>query len=133
MRYLMHAYMATSLLLSGVAANAQFYSRDRYDQDPGRDYARVMDRVRTDLDRAYAGTLPFSADRIRVDRALEQLNAFQRRMSTGDYDRRDLEEAIVAIQRVDDNNRNLSVSDRDYLASDVNRLRDYQAYLDGPR
>jgi hypothetical protein len=131
MRHLMQAFMATSLLLSGLTANAQFYPRDRYDQDGGRDYARVMDRVRTDLDRAYADTLPFTADRIRVDRALDQLNAVQRRMSAGDFDRRDLEEAIVAIQRVADNNRNLPVYDRDYLASDVNRLRDYQAYLDG--
>jgi hypothetical protein len=131
MRYLMHACVATSLLLSGLTANAQFYPRDRYDQDAGRDYARLMDRVRTDLDRAQAGTLPFTADRVRVERALEQLNGFQRRMSAGDYDRRDLEEAIVAVQRVTDNNRNLSVYDRDYLSSDVNRLRDYQAVLDG--
>jgi hypothetical protein len=133
MRHLMHAFMATSLLLSGLTANAQFRPRieERFDRDPGRDYGRLMDRIRIDLDRAEASTLPFTADRIRVDRALEQVNAFQRRMNAGDYDRRDLDDAIVALQRVADGNRNLSVYERDDLASDVSRMRDYQAYLDG--
>jgi hypothetical protein len=133
MRHLMHAFVTTSLLLSGLTANAQFRPRveERFDRDPGRDYARLMDRIRTDLDRAEASTLPFTAGRIRVDRALEQVNAFQRRMNAGDYDRGDLDDAIVALQRVADSNRNLSVYERDDLASDVSRMRDYQAYLDG--
>ena len=135
MRHLMNAFVATSLLLSGLSVNAQWYPRgeDRYDRDRDRDYARLMDRIRTDLDRAQAATLPFTADRIRIVRAREGVNAFQRKMDAGNYDRRDLDDAVAALQRVVDSNRNLSDSNRDYLASDLSRMRDFQATLDESR
>jgi hypothetical protein len=133
MRHLMHGVVVTSLLLSGVSASGQYYSRgsnrqDSYDRD--RDQARLIDRVRADLDHLEATTsLPLTPDRIRIVRAQEKVTALDDRMDASEYSRH-LDDAIAALQRVADSNRNLSDSDRDHVASDLSRMRDYQAWLE---
>jgi hypothetical protein len=60
----------------------------------------MIDRIRGDLDRAHAGTVPFTADRNRVARARDQVSDSQRSLASGDYDRRQFDDTIASIQRV---------------------------------
>jgi hypothetical protein len=139
MRHLMNVFTATSLLLSGLAAvsptaYAQRYPAGQdnyYAHDHERDQARLMDRVQTDLDRAEATTLPLTPEQNRIVRAREKVTIYERKMKAGGDSGRYLDDAIAAVQRVEDSNRNLSDVDRDNLASDLSRMRDYQSPLDG--
>ncbi len=120
MRYLL------GLLLLSLTASAQY----QYPRGDGRyydrgDYSRnggdVFGRVRSDLDRAEASSYPNGGDRRRFDKVREELNEFQR-----SGNRRELNEAISALQKVVDHNR-LAYRDRDVLAGDLYRMRDLRA------
>jgi hypothetical protein len=145
MRHLRHGAVVTSLLLSGVfasgqgvSASGQVYSRgqnrqESYDRDRDRDQARLIDRTRADLDHLEATTsLPLTPDRVRIVRAQEKVAALDGPMDASEYSRH-LDDAIAALQRVADSNRNLSDSDRDHVASDLSRLRGYQSWLEESR
>jgi hypothetical protein len=119
----------------GLTANAQYQPRNGpryYDRDYDRsgEHPRLLDRVRGDLDRAESSTLPFTGDRNRIARARTELNEFQRSMDAGYYNRRELNDSILAVQRVLDNSFTLSDYDRNLLIEDVSRMQDYRARLD---
>jgi hypothetical protein len=135
MKHLLIKTLAGSgLLLMTLTASGQYYPRiDReqiQDEREAREHSRVFDRVRGDLDHAQAGALPFTTDRTRVMRAREEVNELQRMLSAGDYDRRQFDEAIVAVQRVAQLNR-LSDNSRDMLLDDVRDLRRVQSRFEG--
>ena len=140
MRHIMKVVAVSGLLLFGLTANAQYRPRgyagyqDRdEDRDRDRDRTRFFDRVRADLDRAEATTLPYTGDRARIDRARAEVNEVQRKVDAGIYDRRDLDDAIIAVQRVVDDNHMLSDSNRDYLAADLNHMRDFRSRIESWR
>jgi hypothetical protein len=138
MRNSLKALAVSGLLLFGLTANAQYRPRgdagyqDR-DEYRDRERARFLDRVRADLDRAEATTVPFTGDRARIERAREEVNAVQRKLEAGVYDRRELDDAIVAVQRVVDDNHMLSDSNRDFLAADLNHMRDFRSRIEDLR
>ena len=119
-----------SLALFTMTANAQYQPRDyRYERnDDRREW--IFNRLRADLDRAEANVLPFvgdfTGDRSRISRARQEVSEFQRTWAFGDYDQRDLNQAIRAVQDVVDEN-NLSDRTRSALLMDLNRLRDFRA------
>jgi len=121
------------LLFSLAVANAQVYrpydngprydnGNRYYDRDDYR-YNRgsVVDRVRSDIDRAELDSAAYGGDRYRLDRVRQELTEFQNTRS-----RRELNESIVALQMVVSQNR-LSYRDRDVLGEDLNRLRNLRA------
>jgi hypothetical protein len=130
MKHLLIKTLAGSgLLLMGLTASAQSYPRPeqrQYQDERDVREGRVFDRVRADLDRVQAGALPFTADRTRVMRAREEVNECQRILNAGDYDRREFDEAIGALQRVAQLNR-LSDYTRDNLYDDIRDLRRVQS------
>lgn len=140
MRNIMKAVAASGLLFAGLTtANAQYrprgdpgYYQDR-DEDRDRERARFLDRVRADLDRAEATTVPFTGDRARIDRAREEVNAVQRKLEAGIFDRRELDDAIIAVQRVLNDNHMMSDSTRDFLAADLNHMRDFRSQMESWR
>ena len=67
-----------------------------------------------------------------LSRARQEVNDFQRAWGLGDYDRRELNQAIQAVQNVLDEN-NLSDRTRAALMMDLNRLRDFRASQGGWR
>jgi hypothetical protein len=89
----------------------------------------VLDRVRNDLNNAEAATIPFTADRSRIVAARESVNAFQRRLADGDYDRGELQNAINQVARVVDLNR-LFNSTRSYLSDDLAGMQNLRDRLD---
>ena len=128
---LIKTFVGSSLLLGGFAANAQYERPGEYQYQDSemRGHDRLLNRVRTDLDRAEAATLPFTGDRNRIVAVREQLGAFERRLNDGDYDRRELDDTIAGLQRVTDMNR-MSDSMRDFLSDDMSRLRVMRERLD---
>jgi hypothetical protein len=147
MRHLVKALAGSSLLLLGLTANAQQYpprNENRYDnryqerdnryQEREDNYygrGRIFDRMRTDLDRAEAGALPFTGDKTRIERAKQELNELQQSLDDGNYyDRRPLDDTVRAIQRVLDSNVTMSDRNRDVLSNDLSRLREWQARYD---
>jgi len=138
MKHLLIKTLAGSgLLLISLTASGQYYPRPDYrqvqderDAQEAREHNRVFERVRSDLDRAHAGTLPLTADRSRVVKAREDVRECERILTAGDYDRRQFDEAIVSVQRVADLNR-LSDHNRDNLLDDIRDLRQLQSRLEG--
>ena len=116
--------------------------RDRDDRDQdvyhrGRDEGfrapdfrqRFFQRVREDLDHVQSVTFPFSNDQYRIARTKQELDELQDKLARGYYDQRELDEVIGAMQRVVADNR-LSRRDRDILADDLDRLRDFRVRHD---
>ena len=130
---LLRSIAGTGLLLFGLTATAQYPPRRVYtyqDQDDTNYRGRMLDRMRGDLNRVQADTFPFSADRYRLNRAREEVSEFQSQWAAGNFNVRELDEAIGALQRVVDMN-NLSYRDRDLLVADLNRLRDIRESVEG--
>src|SRR5260370_24363292 len=140
MRYL-RAFVASGMVLFGLAANAQYqprYNRDydrnnyyRDDRDEDRAYARnqFLNRLEADLDRVASAAVPFTGDSFRITRARDRVNALRREADSGYLDRRDIDMAIGAIQMVLNRNHVMSETDREMLANDVSRMREFEARL----
>jgi hypothetical protein len=120
----------------------QRYDRGRDDRDQdvyhrGRDEGfrapdfrqRFFQRIREDLYHVQSVTFPGSGDQYRISRTLQQLDELQDKLARGYYDERELNEVIGAMQRVVADNR-LARRDRDILADDLDRLRDFRARHD---
>jgi len=84
---------------------------------------RLFGRIRADLDRASSSWVSGPGDRFRLNAAREELNDIQNLVSSGNFDERELQQAIVSLRRVVNNNR---MPDRvhDDLQEDLERLRD---------
>ena len=115
----------SGLLLLTLTASGQYRQNpqypDRYqvqNEREAREHDRLFNRLRDDLDRAHASALPFSADRDRVIMARDRVDACQRAVAVGDYDRRMFDDTIIAIQRVVELNR-LSDETHNYLVDDL--------------
>ena len=99
------------------AANAQFGAK--YDS---RAVSDLVDRVHTDLERAY-GVHHFSGDdRERLNRAEKELREFTQKWDRGKFDKGQLDDAISAIQHALDNNK-MPPDARDAVSYDVSQLR----------
>src|SRR5258708_8073420 len=140
MRY-PRVFLASGLVLFGLAANAQYqprYNRD-YDRnsyyrgyrDEDRAYARnqFLNRLEADLDRVASTAVPFTGDSFRIARAHDSVSALRRDADSGYLDRRDIDMAIAAIQTVLNRNHAMSETDREMLTYDVSRMRDFEARL----
>jgi len=111
-------------LALGPVANAQFGAR--YDS---RTVTDLVDRVHTDLERAY-GVHHFSGDdRGRLNHAEKELREFAQKWDRGKFDKGQLDDAISAIQHALDNNR-MPPNARDAISYDVSQLRSMREAYD---
>jgi hypothetical protein len=86
----------------------------------------MFQRVREDLN--HVQSLAFTGgDQYRIARTKEELNELQNKLVAGQYDQPELDEAIAALQRVVADNR-LTPRDRDILADDLIRMREYREH-----
>jgi hypothetical protein len=117
-RFITIVFVAGMLLVCGPVAHAQFDSGPRYD---AHSVSALVDRVHTDLDRAY-GVWHFSKDdRERLNHAEKELREFAQTWDKGKFDVGRLDDAIGSIQHVLDTNK-LPQSDRAALSDDVTQL-----------
>jgi hypothetical protein len=126
MRKLLFSSLAlSSLMLLSLTA---FSQRD-LDRDNERFYrGRLFEHVRIDLDHVADKALPFTGDRGRVRRAMENLNDLQSQLEAGRLDMRELSEVIESVQWVVNENRVMSATDRDRLTDDLVRLREFREW-----
>jgi len=102
------------------------YHRDRDQRFRGNNWrAMFFQRIREDLDHVIATGFPFGHDQARLERTKFELNELQEKLSQGIYDERELDEVIGAMQGVVQANR-LAPRDRDILADDLTRMRDFR-------
>lgn len=85
----------------------------------------VFNRLRRDLDRVSANSISGTGDQMRVDRARQELNELQNRVANGTFDERDIDHAVMAVQRVANENHMPDWA-RDQLSNDLSRLRNFQ-------
>jgi hypothetical protein len=124
------AVAGAGLLFCGLTANAQYpyqTPRSQYQryQSDFRDVDRVLSRAQNHLGRA---TLNFGMDRddrLRIAAAQQELSDIQYRLANGQYDQRELNEAIMALRRVVNNNQ-LPQGVRFRIENDLNQLREFR-------
>jgi hypothetical protein len=102
------------------------YHRERDDFFRGQDWRQTFfQRIRGDLYHVQSVTFPVGGDQYRISRTLQELNELQDKLARGYYDERELNDVIAAMQRVVQDNR-LQRRDRDILADDLDRMRDFR-------
>lgn len=130
---LMTALAGSGLLLCTLTATAQNRDRDRddyynqngyYQQNRG-EHEQVFNRLRRDLDQASANTVPGTGDRMRIDRARQEINELQAKVNSGNFDQRDIREANQAVDRVMDQNHMPDWA-RSQLNNDLINLRNFR-------
>ncbi len=134
MKQILFSWVGAGLLLFGVSMSVQAAPQDRgswYEERDtfyhGNDWRMHMfDRVRDDLNHVQETTFRGS-DQYRIARTKEQLNDLQGKMAAHQYDQPELDQVIAGMQRVVADNH-LSSRDRDMLADDLTRLRDYREH-----
>src|SRR5438105_742300 len=101
LRFVRNAIIGSSLLLLGMAGNAQVpQDRDQdYDQTPSND-RNVVDQVRADLNEAINMGYLSGSQRSVLAQANEDLAVFDRAWSRGRFNRHELDEAIARVQSV---------------------------------
>jgi hypothetical protein len=128
------------MLLAGVAlvtllptAEAQFGPANRYRPEA---VSALIERVGQDLNRGYGVWHLSHGDRDRLTHAEHQLQDFAKHWERGNFDKRNLNDAIGAIQKVLEHNR-LQGGERDALWNDLEELRRMREAYDrhefGPR
>jgi succinate dehydrogenase/fumarate reductase flavoprotein subunit len=117
MRRLIAATLAGSaLMFFAVSANAQYQHRDDY-----RNRGGILEKVSADLDRAKSHSYANGGDRKRFNHVREELNEFRRSGNP-----HELKDAISRLQKVVNDNR-LAPRDRDVLADDLYKMREFRA------
>ena len=129
------------LLLMALTVQAQDYDRGRsrddhddraYGQD-GQYYRRgapSFQRIQGDLNYAESHTYPSHGQRKQFNKAKEELWEFERAWNAGRFDRRELDDAIAAMQKVVDHTA-LRYRDREILLNDLEMLREFRASYRG--
>lgn len=110
----------------GVSALAQDWYHEREERFRGEEWrAHVFLNVRTDLDHIWSANRASDRERARLDRTKEELTKMQADLDAGRFDNGLLNDVIDSLRK-SSNDERLSSRDRDVLANDVVRLKDYQ-------
>lgn len=113
------------LLLLTLSAAAQDWYRERAERFRGEQWrAHIFEHVRTDLDHVWSGKAA-ERERTRLQKTEEELTKMQADLNQGRWDNGLLNDAIDSIQKLANDER-LAARDRDVLADDVNRLKEFQ-------
>ena len=125
MKHLLLGAVASGLMLFGTAANAQRMTRTQYDYPYQQRFDhrdRMFDRVFSDLNRAESLNANDRADRWRIERARREVSDFQQAWNSGNFDRRELNQAIYAMQNLV-NTASLDYQTRSDLRADLQQMR----------
>ncbi len=100
--------------------------RDRFFQGEAW-HRNLFQRVREDVEHIQHSTFPFTGDQSRLSRTIFELNELQSKWAQGRYDEHELGDVMDALSSVLQSNR-LSGRDRDVLADDLNRMREFREH-----
>jgi len=129
MKHLTTAAAAAGLLLFSATVSAQNRPDDATRNAPrDSERSRVFDRLRADLDRVDTAPQPITADHARILKAREEVDRVERKVAEGNYNPRDFDAAVAAVQEVVDRNNLVSDSNREHLVSDLNQLKEFREH-----
>jgi hypothetical protein len=116
----------TALALSALAQDWYHEREERFRGEQWR--AHVFMHVRADLEHVWSGRAS-DKERRRIERTEEELTKMQADLDQGRFDNGILNDVIDSIRKSANDGR-LPQRDRDVLADDMVRLRDYQVHHD---
>jgi hypothetical protein len=125
--FTMSRFFTTSVILMALAlsALAQDWYRDREERFRGEEWRpRLFDHVRNDLEHVWSGRAA-DRERARLERTKEELRKMQADLDRGRWDNGLLNDVIDSIRKSSNDDR-LPRRDREILADDVNRLKEFQ-------
>jgi hypothetical protein len=109
-----------------LSAFAQDWYREREERFRGEAWkAQVFTHVRTDLDHVWSAVRASDKERERLEKTKEELTKMQADLNQGRWDNGILNDVIDSIRK-SSNDERLAPRDRQVLADDLNRLKDYQ-------
>jgi hypothetical protein len=123
----MSRILKTSLILTLItlSAAAQDWYRDRQNRFRGEGWRpHVFLHVRTDLEHVWSGRAA-DRERDRIARTEQELTKMQADLDQGRWDNGLLNDVIDSVRKSANDDR-LAPRDRDILADDVRRLKEFQ-------
>ncbi|HTC88583.1 MAG TPA: hypothetical protein VK686_09820 [Bryobacteraceae bacterium] len=121
-RFLTVGVIMTALALTAVAQDWYHEREERFRGEQWR--AHVFVHVRSDLEHVWSGRAS-DKERKRIERTEEELTKMQADLDQGRFDNGILNDVIDSIRKSANDDR-LAPRDRDVLADDLVRLKDYQ-------
>jgi hypothetical protein len=110
----------------GLNAAAQDWYHDRENRYRGDEWrSQVFLQVRTDLDHVWSARRASDKERTRLEKTREELTKLQADLDHGRWDNGILNDVIDSVQKSANDDR-LARRDREVLADDLIRLKDYQ-------
>ena|ERR1700722_17305979 len=113
------------MMLLTLTAAAQDWYRDRAERFRGEQWrAHIFEHVRTDLEHVWSAKAA-DRERTRLQKTEEELTKMQADLNQGRWDNGILNDVIDSIQKSSNDDR-LAPRDREVLADDLNRLKEFQ-------
>jgi hypothetical protein len=123
----MSRILTTSVILTALALSvfAQDWYKEREERLRGEQWRpHLFEHVRTDLEHVWSGRSS-DKERARLQRTEEELTKMQADLDHGRWDNGILNDVIDSIRKSSNDDR-LPQRDRNILADDVNRLKEFQ-------
>jgi len=123
----MSQFLRTSVVLSALAlsAFAQDWYHEREERFRGDQWRpHLFTHVRSDLEHVWSGRAS-DKERTRLNKTKEELTKMQADLDQGRWDNGILNDVIDSVRKSANDDR-LPPRDRDVLADDVNRLKEFQ-------
>ncbi|HKE20891.1 MAG TPA: hypothetical protein VKB88_00795 [Bryobacteraceae bacterium] len=130
----MSQFLTTSVIMTALAFSvaAQDWYHDRDERFRGEQWrAHLFAHVRTDLEHVWSGRAS-DKERARLERTEEELTKMQSDLDHGRWDNGLLNDVIDSIGK-SANDERLPPRDRDVLADDLRRLKEFQDHHNHPR
>ena len=109
-----------------ASASAQDWYHEREERFRGEGWrAKVFLHVRTDLEHIWSANRAADKERERIERTKEELTKMQADLDRGRWDNGMVNDVIDSLRKSANDDR-LARRDRDVLADDVNRVKDFQ-------
>jgi hypothetical protein len=124
----MRRSIITGVVIAGLALTA--FAQDWYESRDARFHGEewrphIFDNVRIDLEHVWSADQAKDRERVRLDKTKEELYKMQVDLDQGRFDNGILNDVIDSIRK-SSNDDLLAVRDRQVLADDLVRLKDYQ-------
>lgn len=124
MKHMMTASIIIAALALGAMAQDWYHEREeRYRGEEWR--PRVFAHVRSDIDHVWSAFRASEKERRRLDRTREELTKMQADLDQGRWDNGLLNDVIDSLRKSSNDDR-LAPRDRQVLADDVIRLKEFQ-------
>jgi len=124
----MRRFLITGFVIAAMAVTvlAQDWYQGRNQRYQGEEWrARIFDYVRTDLEHIWSVYQAKDRERVRLDKTKEELYKMQVDLDQGRFDNGILNDVIDSLRKSSNDDR-LSTSDKEIMADDLVRLKDYQ-------